>query len=283
MNTSVLHVSHNDLDGAGCGVLIKKALPHATTMYLDYADIDAFLLKEGKEFASIFITDVTPKPDTVDAMKMGRFLTVIDHHASTAYLADFPFAVHDLSKCATLLTWEWLMSHGHDVGEYRDFAHCINDFDMWHMQRADSLQMNILFMTYGLKRFEERFLAEPYNGFSQQESLIIQIEEERRDAYIEKAVRSSTLFTDKEGRTCAALFAEQYNSELGNAIITAGTADYVMILNMQKKKASLRSRREVDVRSIAERNGGGGHKNAAGFSIPCLVNLDAFLKETGIL
>ena len=96
-------------------------------------------------------------------------------------------------------------------------------------------------------------------------------------------MRNIFTFTDINGYTATVVFAEAYASELGNSIISDGIADYVILINPQQKKISLRSRSEVDIRCIAEENGGGGHKNAAGFSIKNEnFNLDNILKNMGV-
>jgi nanoRNase/pAp phosphatase (c-di-AMP/oligoRNAs hydrolase) len=91
------------------------------------------------------------------------------------------------------------------------------------------------------------------------------------------------MIEDNEGLEAFIVFSEEYSSELGNYIIKELGADYVVMINMQRMKVSLRSRKDINVRSIAEMNGGGGHKNAAGFSIDFEFNTLDFLKHAGII
>ena len=142
----------------------------------------------------------------------------------------------------------------------------------------------MLFHLLGIDRFEKRFYERPYDGFTETETLLIELEEERKNAYIKKAVRNMVTIQDKHGLTASVVFAESYTSELGNRIIAEGSADYVMLINPQQKKVSLRSSPDVDIRKIAEANGGGGHKNAAGFSIRQEnFNLNNILEYTGLI
>ena len=61
-------------------------------------------------------------------------------------------------------------------------------------------------------------------------------------------------------------------------------SDYVILINAQGKKVSLRSRKDVDIRHIAENNGGGGHKNAAGCPIKNEdFDLNNILKNMGVI
>lgn len=280
-----LHISHNDLDGIGCGILIKKFLPGTiTTAYLGYDDLDAYINENIHFYDRVIITDISPTYAHAEMLAGEKDAVIIDHHASSTKLKQFSFTVHDISKCATLLTWEWLKSQGYAVEPYHEFALCVNDIDIWTLKRDDSLKMGLLFNLMGIDRFEKRFCEEPYNGFTETEKLLITIEEERRDVYIKKAVRNMIMLKDKRGLTAAVVFAECHSSELGNRIISDGEADYVMLINAQQRRVSLRSAPEIDVRVIAEENGGGGHKNAAGFSLKEEgFNLNEILKKTGII
>ena len=280
-----LHITHNDLDGLGCGVLIKKFLPgNITTAYLGYDDIDNCIEEQMHNYDQIIVTDVSPKYGSVEMMAGEKDVLIIDHHKTSEKLKDFHFTIHDITKCASLLTYEYLIDNGYKAEKYEDFARCINDVDMWHLKRKDSLQMSVLFNLYGITRMEERFLNAPYDGFTKEEQLIITLEEERRDNYINKAKRYIKTLKDKDGLTFSVLFAENYASELCNSIIAEGIADYVLQINPQTKKASLRSHKDVDISVIAARNGGGGHKNAAGFSLKDEdFDLDNILKRIGIL
>lgn len=278
----ILHLSHNDLDGVGCGILVKAAMPGVRTVYLSYDDLDAAMEDISPEASTVIITDITPSASVVSRLAGERELMVIDHHVSSEPLKRYPFVTHAIGKCATLLTYEKLTADGYDLSRYENFVRCVDDFDLWTLKRTDSLRMNLLFTLLGIERFEKRFFNEPYNGFKPEEVLIISLEEERRNNYITKAMKNLHYFTDKKGLRVAVVFAEMYTSELGNEIIAHGLADYVLIINAQRAKASLRSRKEVDISGIAEQNGGGGHKNAAGFGINTDFNLAKILKEAGI-
>lgn len=280
----ILHISHNDLDGVSCGVLTRKFLRDVDNIFCNYNEIDPILEEVSlRKYDQILITDMSPSKKGLNQILGEIEVTVIDHHETSAWLKDMTTTIHDITKSATLLTYEWLESLGRDVSEYRELAECVNDYDMWHLKRKDSLRMNMLFMKLGVERYLERFSKKPYSGFTDDEKLIVDLETERRDKYIFAASKSGEMMKDRNGMEVFVVFAEEYNSELGNNIIKELGADYVVIINMQKKKVSLRSRADVDVRSIAEMNGGGGHKNASGFSIDFEFNTNEFLTEAGIL
>jgi oligoribonuclease NrnB/cAMP/cGMP phosphodiesterase (DHH superfamily) len=280
----LLHISHNDLDGVSCGVLTKKFLREVDNIFCNYNEIDHILAEVNTaEYERILITDMSPSKRAFDRLLGEIEIIVIDHHESSVWLKEMTETVHDIKKCATLLTFEWLKDMGKDVEPYRELVECVNDFDMWHLKRKDSLQMNMLFMKLGVERYLERFSRRHYTGFSVEEQLIVELETERRDKYIHAAAKSGFAMKDAQDLDFFVVFAEEYSSELGNHIIKELEMDYVIIINMQRRKVSLRSRPAVDVRLLAERNGGGGHKNAAGFGFDFDFGTMDFLHEIGVI
>ncbi len=279
----ILHITHNDLDGAGCAILVKKCFEMVNTAYLNYDEVDSYLEENYKTYDKIIITDVTPSKAKIEKLKNKMNLTLIDHHKSTEVLKKYDFTIHSLEKSATLLTYEWLISNNHKIEEYNELAECINDYDLWLMKRDDSLKMNMLFTLIGIGKYVERFVNNPSVKFNETEQYLLEIENENQEKYISQATNNTYFFRDKFGNSVAVVFAERYNSELGNYLVTNEDVDYTIIINAQKNKISLRSKTEVDISGIAVDNGGGGHKNAAGFSTDFDFCLEKFLKEIGVL
>jgi nanoRNase/pAp phosphatase (c-di-AMP/oligoRNAs hydrolase) len=67
-------------------------------------------------------------------------------------------------------------------------------------------------------------------------------------------------------------------SEIGNFLSTTTTAALIWYKNYQANKTiiSLRSKGDLDVSVIAEAFGGGGHRNAAGFTIEIEKNVEEY-------
>ncbi|MDR0453320.1 MAG: phosphoesterase [Deferribacteraceae bacterium] len=279
----ILHISHNDLDGVGCGILVKAAYPSVKTIYRGYDELGNMLDSIHSGYDMVIVTDLSPSEAILESIAGECELLLIDHHISSETLNKYPFVIHENGKSATLLTYEKLTSIGFDLSAYEDFVCCVNDFDLWKLKRDDSLRMNLLFILTGISRFEKRFLTEPYCGFKAEEEMLIALEEERRNNYIERALKYAEYFTDKDQRKLAVLFSEMYTSELGNSIISRGLADYVILINVQRKSVSLRSAKDTDISEIAARHGGGGHKNAAGFPFISGFNVMEFLIQLELM
>ncbi|MDR2884751.1 MAG: phosphoesterase [Deferribacteraceae bacterium] len=278
-----LHITHNDLDGIGCGILVKACIPSVHTVYSNYDELESLLEQVSPKYSTIIITDIAPSEAIIQQIAGERELMLIDHHVSSEPLKRYHFVTHAIGKCATKLTYEKFTELGHDLSRYENFVDCVNDFDLWLLKRDDSLKMNLIFNTLGIVRFEKRFFNEPYTEFRPEESLIIELEEEERDRYITRAAKNVQIFADTRQRQFAVVFAEMYASELGNHIVSQMMVDYAVIINSQRKKISLRSSKDTDISEIAIAQGGGGHKNAAGFSTTFDFGLAEFLNNIELI
>lgn len=281
----ILHITHNDLDGAGCTILMKKVYGAKIEYFsMNYDEIDNFLLENYQRYEKIFITDVSPSLNIFEKIRDEKEIILIDHHKTSENFKKYDNVYHEIGKCGTLLTLEYLEQlENINLKEYYEFVRLVNDYDLWLLKDNRSLDLNKLFYLYGFDNFVDRFLENPSVDLDEKEVFVLNIENERQQKYIENVSTTVREFIDKEGRKFGVVFAEQYNSELGHFLINEKGYDYVFIINIQKGKISLRSKKDVDVAKIAVANGGGGHKNAAGFSTGFDFCLEKFLKEVGVL
>lgn len=131
----ILHISHNDLDGVSCGALTKRFLKDVDNIFCNYNEIDPILEELSlRKYDQILITDMSPSRRGLNYILGEIDILVIDHHETSAWLKEMIPTIHDISKSAAMLTYEWLRDSGKDVGEYRDLAECVNDYDMWHLE-----------------------------------------------------------------------------------------------------------------------------------------------------
>jgi len=280
----ILHVTHNDLDGVGCAILVRRCYDYVETFYLNYDDVDNFIQNNYTNYDQLIISDISPSEETLKYIENHIEVVFIDHHKTSVHLGEYVNTAYiDTKVCATYLTMKWLEDCGFNLNEYHDFVDCVNDFDMWHLKRPDSLKMNMLFTILGIDRFKDRFLNNSSTRFSENELLLLELESESLDKYLKNAEKNVKTFFDKDKCKIGAIFAEKYNSELGNHLIKSLDFDYVFIINPQRGKISIRSKPEIDISGIAVKNGGGGHRNAAGFSTKFDFGIEQFLKDIGVL
>jgi oligoribonuclease NrnB/cAMP/cGMP phosphodiesterase (DHH superfamily) len=152
MKQYLYHLSHIDLDGYGCQYLTNKCFSKAEFYNANYGPEVAARLKEiinkieqdkflhGDSFeALILITDLnltTKEGNSIEreAIRIGAKLQLLDHHATGASAAErFAWYKLDTTRCATLITYEWLQEHYNFDKEntLQTIVKAINAIDIW--------------------------------------------------------------------------------------------------------------------------------------------------------
>jgi oligoribonuclease NrnB/cAMP/cGMP phosphodiesterase (DHH superfamily) len=279
----ILHITHNDLDGAGCGIIVKNIHSSAEIKHLDYKEVDDYILRNYKDYNQIIITDVTPRKETIELLSKNSKLLVFDHHKTSTHLINKDYAIIDMTKCATLLTYEWALKIDKAIERYCDFVRLVNDYDLWNKEFPESEDLNILFTTLGIERFTERFLKNSDVKFTESELLLINVEKDNLKKALEDALNNNRIYKDKWDNTFCLTFTEHYNSEIGDYLLNTLKVNYVLMINAKKSKVSLRSKGDFDVSKIALTFEGGGHKNAAGFTLDFFQSAECTFKKIGLI
>ncbi|MBO0690596.1 MAG: hypothetical protein J2P40_13615, partial [Candidatus Dormibacteraeota bacterium] len=140
----------------------------------------------------------------------------------------------------------------------------VEDHDLWRHADPRSARLAALLGLLGHERFVARFSADPSVEFREEEALLLDIEEGRRESYLRRKTDQAWV-REIGGHAWALCYADQYQSDLAERLMSvlgvAGTA----LLNPGRRTVSLRGR-GVDVSAIAQRWGGGGHARAAAFA-----------------
>lgn len=263
--------THNDLDGIGCAILAKHKFGKTTEVtFCGYEDVDEKVSEylndlDRPEEHRVLITDISVNRQTAilinNLYHEGLEITLLDHHKTALWLNEYAWAKVDESKSGTLLTFE----HLGQPFDFLDFVIRVNDYDLWFHDFPESKELNRLYYLTGRERFVKRFIKNPCIKFTESEKTLLEIDNERRERYLERVAASMEVYLDPAGKRVGIAYADQYVSEIGNNLINRFGLDYVALFDALGCKVSLRSRPDVDVSVIAKRFKGGGHKNAAGF------------------
>ncbi|WP_295419773.1 DHHA1 domain-containing protein [Sulfurovum sp.] len=322
MQQYVYHLSHIDLDGYGCQYLTTQCFdkiecynanygPEVTARLAEMVkkiEQDKFVLGDKME-PLILITDLnlsTKEGNWIEkeAMRIGAKLQLLDHHATGASAAErFAWYKLDTSRCATLITYDWLQEH-YDFDKNNTLAtivNAINAIDIWLSDEPLFEYGKVMLGMISGAREINRILF-PTQDRSFKLSLIEAAKErvEENDAPIklddDLHQIKKTFFRQKENNTKDNLVAfyvtdllstdktrltieyKGYKGLLGynvgNTSIIGNTFlvnnpdyDFYMDVNF-RGHFSLRSNNKLDVSQMAAHIGnGGGHPNAAGGKI----------------
>lgn len=247
---------HDDCtDGFGAAWAIWKRFPQA-----------AFIpVKHGKESPAgldnqrVVMVDFSYSREVIEgiAKRAGQF-QILDHHITAqGSLSGLPYAFFDMHKSGAVLAWEW--AH-HDPAPW--LIQYIQDKDLWRWQLPNSREINAALASYPFdfgvwNQLEQERLVLEGSG-------ILRLEQRLIDSIVKEAVQ-----VDFEGETVPAVYSPIMTSQIGERLCQGFPFCIIWHQQEGRRYFSLRSRSgTVDVSAIAARYGGGGHVNAAGFSIP---------------
>lgn len=284
-------LTHNDLDGVGCGILAKLAFGQDVRVrYNSIAslnrEIEFFLESDTKE-TFLFITDLSP--DEKNEMRLQNYysehgnIQLIDHHKTALHLDDYEWGyvvVEDTEgnlTSATSLFYEYLISMNYleATDAVSEFVELVRQYDTWEWEKNDNQKahlLNSLFYLVSIDEFEEtmveRLSTNSHFDFDEFEKRLLNMEEDKIERYIKRKKREIVQAKVRD-YYAGVIYAESYHSEVGNELGKEYThLDYIVILNMGGKKISYRTIHDhIDVSEIAGLYGGGGHQKASGSSI----------------
>lgn len=213
----------------------------------------------------VYIVDFSyPKHILLQMEKLARGITVIDHHKTSKQDLDgLPFCIFDLTKSGAVLTWEHLFP----TEPVPLILQYIQDRDLWIWQLYESKECSA-----GL-RLEKWTFESFHKLLDPTETMKLVLEGctvlKYQNGCVQAAKENDIRRIDLDGYyvpivNCTHLISEIVGELAENEPFAVGYFDTI-----DKRVFSLRSRKGgVDVSAIAKNHGGGGHPNAAGFTIP---------------
>jgi hypothetical protein len=225
----------------------------------------------------LLFADIAPPPEAWRelAAQVER-LVVLDHHVSArdryrgnpALVAEVEGAGHrvvfDLAHSGAVLTWQ----HLHEERPLPGLLAYVEDQDLWRWQLPASREVNATISSH-LRSFETwgRLAATPVETLAAEGRPILRALRMEVDRALASAHR-----VELAGLVLEAVNARVQRAEIGHELAERrafGTpAGVVYRLSERRVDISLYSVGDFDVARIAESLGGGGHRNAAGFSVP---------------
>lgn len=234
----------------------------------------------------VYFVDFSGTRDEILLMcTMAKSIHVIDHHktAQAELSGTFPpnvTVIFDMNKSGARLAWEFMMvRNGTSIVKEEDIpplVRYVEDGDLWRFKLKDS---KLIRAFIGIHEFDfvqysncDQMLRQDLDRCIFIGSIIRQTNMHM----VNQAVKTLVKKKDADGRTYLIGNVVNQISETGNeALIKNPDVDYTQTY-FDKVEAervvrvfSLRSRQggNIDVSAIAKKNGGGGHENAAGYSM----------------
>ncbi|MGI9591013.1 MAG: hypothetical protein ACR2P8_06565 [Myxococcota bacterium] len=235
----------------------------------------------------VFADIAPPNPALVDLAELAGKLVVLDHHVSARdryrshpeaenLVAAGDHTVHfDLDHSGAILAW----NHFHPDEPPPDLLRYVEDQDLWSWKLPRSEEVNAAIGSYPHDfHVWEKLAARPIEQLADEGTPIVRANRME----VERALHNAHTVTIGKDRI-EAVNARFQRAPIGHEL--AKRASYgkawgiVYRVQGQRVDASIYSIGDLDVSKVAERFGGGGHRNASGFSIALDRWRDDFVLE----
>ncbi len=259
------------------GLLNQYKVPQAAIQLLpvEYDKINVFE-REAMKHDAVYIVDFSVPLATLSKLQQWEVMTtVLDHHKTAAELystcltdshgADIHF---DMNESGATLAWKYFF--GHTPVMLPKLLAYVADYDLWKFELKDTRHINRFLRIQEQTLEHWSYLVHDFSyGCSLKDAIA---QGKAIDSYHKNIVKSlcegaeSVELAGQIGLTvnCSPQFSSDVGHELANKSGTFG-ATWQQVQG--SVKISLRSNRDFDVSAIAKQFGGGGHKNAAGFTL----------------
>lgn len=235
--------------------------------YVEPARVDQVLLQTFApgEAGRVTLVDVSPSPEALDAMAPEVQVEVLDHHETARRIAGRPGVLVDERRCGSYLLWERVVGERPALNAYEPLVRWVDDRDRWVKADPISDELSLLYDTLGRHWYHIRFAQPPDEvpPWSAAERAILSNLRDRATRRRSKVVDRAIELVDPDGHRLRAAVISGDASDTGHLL--AEGHDYALMLNPGTGAVSLRGAGTVNVAALAERYGGGGHPNAAGF------------------
>lgn len=292
MKNKVIHISHIDLDGYGCLVLMKKMFRDLYNLDVDYLtvnygfedDMSLDIMSKLINYDIIMFTDISFSKEF--AMKLntlrntyGKSIILLDHHESAiSNLSElnYDWIKLDSSKCGTLLCYEYAQkvyesfNRLNEITPWKEFSEVVNDYDLWIHNTYNSTLLQFLWSSMDKVEFIDRFVGNPSLEFTPEEKDIIKVSEDILNESIEIVENNIEYYTDITNRRFGLAPKTKFYSLVSDRILKSHDIDYLVLRD--GSNLSFRSI-TTNVLPICESIGGGGHKLACGATVDPLVDV----------
>ena len=262
-------ITHTDLDGVGCAILAKYVYgDNVDITFADYNEVNNIMeeLDETK-YDSVFMTDLSCDLDYISKLDK-----LIDHHKTALHLNKYDNCNVEVERsngvltCGTSMFADYLEVKHNFIFDIDMcwFIDLVQNYDTWAWKKkgmTEANDLNTLFYAMGRDKFIEHILS-CEDIFDETANVIIEYANNNQNNYIDEKLKQ-VYTVEIGGNSYGLVFAEQYFSALGDAMINSGY-DVAIMIDISDGTISFRSNDKVDVSEIAKKFNGGGHKNASG-------------------
>jgi nanoRNase/pAp phosphatase (c-di-AMP/oligoRNAs hydrolase) len=264
-----LVIFHGDcFDGFTSAWAFHKLRPEVTAAYVPAKHGDTPPEVAGRD---VYILDFAyPRETLLQLQEQARSLLVLDHHKTAqADLTGLPFCVFDMERSGAGITWDHF-ARGQQERHW--LVNIVEDRDLWRFRYGDQTRFTMAYLATRPMTFEAwDELAESGMDRVLEKGAAIQ---EYIASYGQTAIQHAVLRKVGDYVIPVINITPQNSSEHIDRLISKYPdhpfAASFFLRGDGRWQFSLRSRGSFDVSEVARQYGGGGHRNASGFTVDAL-------------
>lgn len=269
-----LLVTHTDLDGAGCAILLRLA-------YIDNIDINYVsnpseatkLLKTVKGYDTIYVADMSFDPDELSYSILNK-IKLYDHHQTAERCSRYGIVDTSGIESGTSLLHKSFPCKPADT-----FVDLVRKYDTWIWEEENNklpYYLNTLFQLYGMEKFVDIFVSKlrqniltELNVLTVEEAFLVAEYELFKEREMNNATKNVHIVETSDYKF--ALFFGNYDFSNFAIILKKQypDVDFVMQINPNTGAVSVRTDKTyIDLGTLMHNKfSGGGHRMAAGGKI----------------
>ena len=283
----------NCMDGLASAYITKAAIEHNNMQFSTFDELVAVPVQYGEEHIILedesltqddifYFVDFSLKRDQMcELSKKVNIINVLDHHKTAqSNLKDIEdeceniTVIFDMDKCGATLCYDYFKQLLPQEFPSRELFEYIEDRDLWkwelELSKEISAGLRWLVEPNDIENFAQ--IAQRYKDEKNKLEYIGKIVTLQQQRQVDSKVKK-VMDVIVEGINFKCLNATENISEIGNAICTKYNTPALVYFITEEMDVvcSLRSTDDMeDVSVVAKALGGGGHRNACGFT----TNLD---------
>jgi oligoribonuclease NrnB/cAMP/cGMP phosphodiesterase (DHH superfamily) len=212
-------------------------------------------------------------------MQEAKNLLIIDHHKSAMVeLHDVSCTRFDMNHSGAMLAWKFF----HPGKEAPRLIKFIEDRDLWRWEIPYSKEFSAAFdmVKFDFEEFDKYLDDSEVDSAQERGAYILAYSK----TVISKIAKNAS-HRKIAGKSVLVVNSPHWMSEIGAAL--SPKCDFAVIWyydhESRQVKASLRSHHDdADVSEVAKKFGGGGHRKAAGFSLPPNVSIETIFDTVNV-
>jgi len=279
-----LNITHADIDGAACSILLRKfyGAENVEIVPIAFSNADKActqaIEKWSDKYKAVFITDIYPSPE-IAAKFDNSNIYMFDHHDSGIPSSKHCTILSNKEYSAALVVASKVNGIKNLTKDMKSLVFLTTDYDSYQLTDERSRQLNLLYFgKYTFDQYVDRF-TDGFDGFTNSEKTYIK-GVEKQIVQLKKQVPDKMWCWNLGGfKVSACTVYDHMNDITDHMFELEPYTDIALVLRIDKRRGSLRLR-PTDKNDIKKDIGfdmqkyvetvikaqGGGHEFSGGFS-----------------